>query len=236
MGGKATEIIMIVLALDASSDAAAAALVCDGVLLCEHTLNNGKNHSVKLLPMIENMLAETGISFEDIDVYACGVGPGSFTGVRIGVATAKGFAQSHNKQMAALSSLEILAENIHSFSDLRVACVHARADELYCAAFNEKGTPVIEPTVMTLSELLAALAGTKCLLVGSGALRYQKEFAEALGEKAVAASLSSHVIRGGAAAELAYKKATEGKLISYEQMAPVYLRASQAEREYKEKK
>lgn len=227
---------MIVLGLDASSDAAAAAIVSDGVLLCEHTLNNGKNHSVKLLPMIENMLEETGICFEDIDVYACGVGPGSFTGVRIGVATAKGFAQSHNKQMAELSSLEILAENIRSFSGLRVACIHARADELYCAAFDECGVPVVEPTVMTLSELLAALEGKQCLLVGSGALKYREEFTAKLGEKAVADSLACHVIRGGAAAELAYKKAVAGELISYEQMAPVYLRASQAEREYKEKK
>jgi len=226
---------VIILGLDASSDAAAAALSADGVLLCEHTLNNGKNHSVKLLPMIENMLAETGLAFSDIDVYACGVGPGSFTGVRIGVATAKGFAQSWNKPMAAVSSLALLVENLRGFGGLRVAAVHARADELFCAAYGPEDEAVIEPAVMTVEELLGALAGKSCMAVGSGALTYRQAFTQALGSVAVPESSALHVIRGGAAAEWGYRKSQRGELLTYEQVAPVYLRASQAEREYKEK-
>ncbi len=223
---------MIVLGIDASSDAAAVALMADGVLLCEHTLNNGKNHSVKLLPIIENMLCETGITFPEIDVYSCGVGPGSFTGVRIGVATAKGFAQSWNKPMAAVSSLAVLAENLQGFEGIRVAAIHARVDELFCAAYNVDGTALLEPSVMTVSELSEKLCGKHALLVGSGALMYQDEFKEVLGAQAVPVLSSLHVIRGGAVAELGYKLALENQLCTYEQMAPVYLRASQAEREF----
>jgi len=223
---------MIVLGIDASSDAAAVALVADGVLLCEHTLNNGKNHSVKLLPIIENMLRETGITFPEIDVYSCGVGPGSFTGVRIGVATAKGFAQSWKKPMAAVSSLAVLAENLQGFEGLRVAAIHARVDELFCAAYEADGTAFIEPSVMTVSELSEKLCGKHAMVVGSGALMYQDEFKKVLGVQAVPTLSSMHVIHGGAVAELGYKLACENRLCTYEQMAPVYLRASQAEREF----
>lgn len=226
---------MIVLGLDASSDAAAAAIVSDGVLLCEHTLNNGKNHSVKLLSMIENMLDETGISFCDIDVYACGVGPGSFTGVRIGAATAKGFAQSWNKPMTAVSSLEALAQNLRSYQGLRVAAIHARVDELFCAAYDAFDNPVIEPCVMTVDELLNQLKGKACMVVGNGALMNKESFIRELGKDAVPESTCLHVLRGAAIAEVGYKQIVNGKLCSYEQLAPVYLRVSQAEREYNEK-
>lgn len=226
---------MIVLGLDASSDAAAAAIVSDGVLLCEHTLNNGKNHSVKLLSMIENMLAETGISFCDIDVYACGVGPGSFTGVRIGAATAKGFAQSWNKPMTAVSSLEALAENLRSYQGLRVAAIHARVDELFCAAYDACDNAVIEPCVMTVDELLQNLQGKDCMVVGNGALLNKDTFVQKLGKGAVPESTNLHVLRGASVAELGYKQIANGKTCSYEQLAPVYLRVSQAEREYNEK-
>ncbi|MBE7010397.1 MAG: tRNA (adenosine(37)-N6)-threonylcarbamoyltransferase complex dimerization subunit type 1 TsaB [Ruminococcaceae bacterium] len=226
---------MIVLGIDASSDAAAAAIVADGVLLCEHTLNNGKNHSVKLLPMVENMLAETGLDFADIDVYACGVGPGSFTGVRIGVATIKGFAQSWNKPVVEVSSLAALAENLRGYEGIRVAAVHARVDELFCAAYDSDDEPIIEPCVMKIHELKNALEPDSCMLVGNGALMNREVFVESLGENAIPTSCALHVIRGGAVAELGYKLAAQGITCSYEQAAPVYLRVSQAEREYNEK-
>jgi len=216
---------MIVLGLDASSDAAAVGLVEDGTLLCEYTLNNGKNHSVKLLPMVEEVLLKTGISFPEIDVYACGVGPGSFTGVRIGVATAKGFAQSYQKPVVPVSSLQILAENISEYTGLRVPCVHARTDEVYCAAYNSLGEAVLEPSVMTATELSEYLRGKNCMLCGNGVA-----LLENLGEQAIFAKLGAGIIRGGAVAELGFKLLEQQK--HYAEVAPLYLRASQAEREY----
>ena len=88
---------MLVLGVDSTSDAATAALLRDGVLLCEYTQNQKKTHSVKMLPMIEGMLSDLEIKLSDIDVFACGIGPGSFTGVRIGAATVRAFCDSLGK-------------------------------------------------------------------------------------------------------------------------------------------
>ncbi len=218
---------MIVLGIDASSDAAAVGIVADGVLLCEYTLNNGKNHSVKLLPMVEEVLLKTGITFPEIDAYACGVGPGSFTGVRIGVATIKGFAQSYQKPVVPISSLQILAENISEYDGIRVPCVHARCDELYCAAYNRAGEAVLSPSVMTATELLQYLGDKPCMLCGDGT-----ELLDGLGEQAAIAGKNAGVIRGSAVAELGYQLLLKEKQKHYSEVAPVYLRASQAEREY----
>ncbi len=226
---------MVILGIDTSSDAAAIGLMADGVLLSEYTINNGKNHSVKFLPMIETMLQETGISFPEIDAYACGVGPGSFTGVRIGVATAKGFAQSWNKPVVPMSSLQLLAENICDFEGLRVSAIYARADELFCAAYDCQGQEVLAPQVMTYEELLAFLNDKTCRLVGDGAQKYREQIIEKLGDRVSFALGRRSVISGGAAAELGYRLACAGEMLPCEKMEPVYLRVSQAEREYAEK-
>ena len=107
---------MLVLGMDTSSQAATAAVLRDGIILGEYTLNHKKTHSVKMLPLIEQLLADTELTLNDIDVFACGTGPGSFTGVRIGVATAKGFAQALGKQVVSLNTLEILCGSLPIFS------------------------------------------------------------------------------------------------------------------------
>ncbi|MBE7035202.1 MAG: tRNA (adenosine(37)-N6)-threonylcarbamoyltransferase complex dimerization subunit type 1 TsaB [Ruminococcaceae bacterium] len=226
---------MIVLGLDASSDSAAVGIVKDGVLLCEQTIHNGKNHSLTLLPAVETLLGEVGLSFENIDVYACGIGPGSFTGVRIGAATLKGFAQAWDKPVVALSSLQILAENIRDFDGLRVSAIHARTDELFCAAYDADGNEVMAPQVMTIAEFLEALKGKNCKIVGNGAAVFAGEMEEVLGKDSLAHAGWTHIIRGGAVAELGYQFASGGKTISCAELAPSYLRVSQAEREYQEK-
>ncbi len=224
---------MIILGIDASSEAAAVGISSDGALLCEYTLSGGKNHSVRLVPMIEEALRAAELSFSDIDAFACGVGPGSFTGVRIGVATAKGFAQALEKPMVSLSSLEILAENIRDFEGLRVSVIFARADELFCAAYDKTGE-VLAPCVMSINELTDYLGDKDCLLCGSGALRFADEIlAKAKGAKI--AEGMANTIRGGAASSLGEKAFLAGNTCTYEDMAPVYLRVSQAEREYAEK-
>ena len=114
---------MLVLGMDTSSQAATAAILRDGAILGEYTLNHKKTHSVKMLPLIEQLLADTELTLNDIDVFACGAGPGSFTGVRIGVATAKGFAQALDKQVVSLNTLEILCGSLPIFNGLLVPTV-----------------------------------------------------------------------------------------------------------------
>ncbi|MBE7048062.1 MAG: tRNA (adenosine(37)-N6)-threonylcarbamoyltransferase complex dimerization subunit type 1 TsaB [Ruminococcaceae bacterium] len=226
---------MIVLGLDASSDAAAVGIAADGITRCEYTIYNGKNHSLTLLPMVETMLHELGVDFQDIDAYACGIGPGSFTGVRIGAATVKGFAQAWQKPVIPISSLQLLAENIREFDGLRVSAVHARVNELYCGAYDSKNCEVMSPSVMTVDELLNFLQGKRCKIVGNGAMVFRQQFIEALGHQVVAEGSLVHLIRGGAVAEMGYRLAEQGHGVLYTELSPAYLRESQAEREYKEK-
>ena len=144
---------MLVLGVDSTSDAATAALLRDGVLLCEYTQNQKKTHSVKMLPMIESMLSDLEIELKDIDVFACGIGPGSFTGVRIGAATVRAFCDSLEKCAVAVTSLEALSHNVNSFDGIIVSLVFARDGECYTQAF-ENGEEIFSPCVMTIDEII----------------------------------------------------------------------------------
>ena len=143
---------MILLGVDSSSQASVAALYQDGALICEYTQNQNKTHSIKMLPMIEQMIRDVEFSLEDVDVFACGVGPGSFTGVRIGVATVRGFAKTLDKPCIAVNSLEILAHHVSSFPGAVFALISARENECYCAVY-ERGQEVFAPCVLTVEQI-----------------------------------------------------------------------------------
>ena len=224
---------MLILGIDSTSDAATAALVCDGVLLCEYTQNQKKTHSVKMLPMVEEMLRDLDIELSQIDVFACGIGPGSFTGVRIGAATVRSFCDTLKKPAAAVTSLEALYNNVNSFDGIVISLVFAREDECYAAAF-ENGEEILAPTVMSVEDIISfADGGKRCLFVGDGAVKNHDALAKVLG--ASFAQGRHNIISAGAIAEIGYKKALLGKISDSNVIAPLYLRKSQAEREYDEK-
>lgn len=223
---------MLVLGIDSTSDAATAALVRDGVLLCEYTQNQKKTHSVKMLPMVEGMLRDLEVELSDIDVFACGIGPGSFTGVRIGVATVRSFCDTLDKPAAAVTSLEALYNNVNCFDGQVVSLVFARENECYTAIY-EQGRETLAPCVKTIDEIVELTKGKRCIFVGDGAIIN----CEALSvvENAVFAQGRHNVISAGAIAELGYKKAILGDVGNSSLLSPLYLRKSQAEREYDEK-
>ncbi|MBO5929986.1 MAG: tRNA (adenosine(37)-N6)-threonylcarbamoyltransferase complex dimerization subunit type 1 TsaB [Clostridia bacterium] len=224
---------MLILALDASSQAATAALLLDGAILCEYTQNQPKTQSVKLLPMIEQMLSDCDLTLPDIDVFSCGVGPGSFTGVRIGVATARGFAKTLDRPCVAVDSLTALAENVSAFSGRVYALIFAREGECYCAAFeNEK--EILSPCVMTVEEIAAHAKDEACLLVGDGA-ECNKDFFKTALPKANIAKGKDNMLSAASLGQVAYKMAMAGKMHDCEGLIPLYLRKSQAEREYEAK-
>ena len=224
---------MLMLSLDASSQAATAALLLDGALLCEYTQNQPKTQSVKLLPMIEQMLADCALSLSDVDVFACGVGPGSFTGVRIGVATARGFSKTLDKPCVAVDSLSALAGNVACFRGTVYALISARENECYCAAF-ENGVQILSPCVMTVEEIASHAKDRPCLLVGDGAVCNEDYFKTAL-PGATFATGKVNMISAASLGEVAYNMALAGKTCSCEGLIPLYLRKSQAEREYEAK-
>lgn len=223
---------MLVLGIDSTSLAATAAVVCDGVLLCEYTQNQKKTHSIKMLPMIEGMLKDLEIELSDIDVFACGIGPGSFTGVRIGVATMRGFCDSLQKPAVAVTSLSALCENVSFFDGVIIPLVFARENECFVAAY-EKGEEILSPTVMTIDEIVAFATGKRCIFVGDGAEIYRDKLSQIAGTSF--AEGRHNIISGGAIAQIGYKKALSNDVGDSSVLSPMYLRKSQAEREYDEK-
>ncbi len=224
---------MLILSVDSSSQAATAALMCDGELLSEYTQNQKKTHSVKMLPMIEGMLKDVGVSLSDIDYFACGIGPGSFTGLRIGVATVRGFAKTLGKNCVAINSLEALANNVCGFSQKVFSLLSARENECYCAVY-ENGTEIVSPCVLTLDEIAEKAKNEKCLLVGDGAVLNREYFEKALPD-ALFTNERNNMISASSMVEVAYKKIQRNEVCDAEGLVPLYLRKSQAEREYDEK-
>ncbi len=229
---------MLLVGMDTSSQAASAAVVENGGVVCEYTINQKRTHSAHLLPMLEQMLQMTGFTLEDMDGFACGVGPGSFTGVRIGAATIKGFAQALEKPVVTANSLETLAFGCSSFPGTVVPVIFARVDEVFCAAYgccSQGFVAQIRPSVMKITSLLETLSEKECLFVGDGAVIHRNLIQDTLGKKARFASNRQNIISASNLALLCEQKVMQNGWERYEEITPLYLRVSQAEREYQEK-
>lgn len=222
---------MLCLSLDASSLSACAALNEDGVLLAECYVQNGRTHSTSLLPMIEQCLRLSGRSMEQVGLVAVAAGPGSFTGVRIAVATAMGLAGSG--PAAAVNTLEALAQQALPFDGIICPLLDARAGQVYAAAYR-CAKPLLTPAPFALEELLEklkALKAERCLFVGDGVRSYAQRLLDSgLGTLGGPSLLGLH---GGAICELALSRPQTWQ--TAEQLRPIYLRAPSAERARLEK-
>ena len=157
---------MTVLAFDASTLACSACLLKDGKILASRYLNTGLTHSQTLLPMIEGILEDAKLTVDDVDRIGVTVGPGSFTGVKIAVATAKGLAHKNNTPIAAISSLEALAWGLE-FNGIVCAVEDARRNMLYNANF-EGGLRLCDDRQISIEDLLQE-SDKPLLLCGDGA-------------------------------------------------------------------
>ena len=220
---------MRILGTETSSRAATVALFEDGEMLCEYTLNHKKTHSQIMQPLVLRMLDDLGLSLSDIDVFACGVGPGSFTGLRIGVSMTKGFAQALSKPCAAVSTLLALAENVQGFDGTRVSLIYARADEVFYGIYDGKES---DEGVCTIDEFLEKVQGKKCIFTGDGAVLFKEKIAEKMGKSAFFANIRQNIISAANICAIAEKMAKEDKLVSCGELVPRYMRPSQAEREF----
>lgn len=225
---------MKILALDTSGPVAGAALMEDGVVTHEVMASHGLTHSQTAMPMVDECLAAAGVSARDIDLFAAVAGPGSFTGVRIGVCAVKALAHAWAKPAVAIDSLETLSMNAFGFHGIICPILDARRGQVYCAAFRfEEGSrPVrlMEDGAMALTEFLEKLpADEKCLFLGDGLAVHFPKVQAILGERAVAAPAHMAYLRPAAACVLALEAADEAK--SCLELQPIYLRAPQAERE-----
>jgi tRNA threonylcarbamoyladenosine biosynthesis protein TsaB len=231
---------MNILAFETSGRAASVAVMKDNRLIGEMTVSTRLNHSEKLMPMIDELLEKTEISIKDIDALAIGVGPGSFTGIRIGVSTAKGLAQALDIPIAAVSSLRTLACN-GAYSDMLVCpIIDARRNQVYSGVFIWKGNELVEvlkEDVYDFKELLLILKNKDCnvLFLGEDVDKFKEQMKEVLGKNGILAMPQVNFPRAASVAGLAIKKIEEKDLENAFTLLPVYLRKAEAERQYEER-
>ena len=225
---------MIILAVDTSGPVCGTALTRDGLVLSEHYVQNKLTHSVNLLPMIDGTLRESGVELRQVDRIACVVGPGSFTGVRIGVSTVKGLAHGAGIPCVPVNALEAMAAGAGAFQGIICPIQDARAGQVYGAAFRAGTLPerLMEDKPVVLEEYLKAVStwGEPCLFLGDGMPVHRKRIAEFLGDQAVFAPSMLASLRPSAAA---YLGEAADKTVDYLQLMPLYLRAPSAERNRK---
>ena len=212
---------MRVLAIDTSSNVATVAVMEDELLLGEYILNHKKTHSQKIMTMIEQILSELELTVQDIDIFAAAIGPGSFTGLRIGVATVKA-----------------LAYNVPYAEHIIVPIMDARRDNVFTASYiwDEGFKEIGEPEAISIDECLESCGEfLDTIFVGDGVKVYREYIKEKLGDKAIFPPANALNSRASSVAALALDKAKRGETQSYLEMKPYYIRKSQAERELEER-
>lgn len=228
---------MKILAVESSARTASVAIVEDNRLLSEVYTNSGLTHSQTLMPMAEAAFDCAKIEFNSIDLFAVSIGPGSFTGIRIGVAAVKGLAQAYKKPCIGISTLEAISYNLSGQECIVCAVMDARCGQVYTALF-ESHNGAIErlssDKAMMITELELQLkglsSGLPVILAGDGA----KICFDVLKDTAVSIKLAPEHIRFQRASSVAFvasKINPDFQDLSANNLVPVYLRAPQAERE-----
>lgn len=226
---------MRILAVDTSASVASVAVMEDEVLLGEYSINNKKTHSQKLLPMIDELLKSLDLKIGDIDYFAASSGPGSFTGLRIGITTIKTLAYSEDKQVIAVPTLDALANNIATSETYICPIMDARNNQVYTALYSsENGVTrnITEYMGIHITDLCDILNGKnkKVIFLGDGVAIHRNYLKEKLQVPCDFASASSMLQRSSSVAEIAMKMLVENRQQSSFDMVPFYLRKSQAER------
>ena len=226
---------MLILAFESSAKAASVALCRDGHLISQYSQCSGLTHSRTLLPMAEDMLKNAELSLDKVDLFAVAHGPGSFTGIRIGVSTVKGLAWAADKPCVGVSTLEAMAWHGLAAGGLVCPVMDARRSQVYNALFQvENGRPVrlCEDRPIALSQLAEELQALNApvFLVGDGAELAEKY----LREQAIPCTVAPENLRWQSAwgVAMAAMDKTPGNA---DALLPVYLRLSQAERERQER-
>ena len=227
---------MNILMIDTSGPACGVAIARDGRVICELQLTSGKTHSQRVMPMVDQALEMCEMTAADIDLFGSVVGPGSFTGVRIGVSTVKALAHAAGKPCIGVDALEALAANVTGFDGVVCPILDARAQQVYGAMF-EAGMPPVRLMDDEAEKLVLFLdrvenTGRDALFLGDGVAAFEGMIRERLGGKAHFAPAQHQGLRAASACALAirYAENTEN-LKECMTLLPLYLRAPQAERE-----
>jgi len=224
-----------ILCVDTSGPVAGCALTADGRVLHSITALHGRTHSESIMPMVDEALSSSGLAVADLDCIAAVAGPGSFTGVRIGVCLAKGLAHAHDVPCARVDALEALSMNFAGYEGVVAPILDARRHQVYCAAFDvSSGLPhrLLDDDALPIEAFLEKLpADGRIAFLGDGLDVFAPVIKAALGDRAFLAPANLRDIRPETAAVVA--AARREAWMPGAQLTPIYLRAPQAERERK---
>lgn len=227
---------MKILSVDSSSVTASVAITENGKILSEKFINNGLTHSQTLMPMVEDVINESGVSVKDIDLFAITNGPGSFTGVRIGIASVKGMADALSKKCLAVSTLEAIAEPLKNQDVIACAVMDARCNQVYTAIFNQ-GKRLCEDKAILIDELAEELKqyNKKIVFIGDGSVLCYDKLHEII-QNCEIADENIRFVHGSSVGFVAEEKIKNGEEpINSANLVPFYLRLPQAERELNNK-
>lgn len=244
---------MIILAIDTSSEVASVALLEGIKVIWQRKSHDKKTHSQLLMPIISEAITQSEIDISQIDVFAAVTGPGSFTGLRIGVTTIKALAYSTGKKVVAVNSLDSLALNVNEQAEFICPIIDARNDHVFTAIYKStnsskyasassdlkpiSGFPEIvhDYAVLSIDSLCQLLIkkNAKVVFSGNGLKKYREYFARNLGDNFVPCDDGQDEASAVSAGLIAYQKIIDGKSIDCYDMNVNYMRPSQAERLFK---
>ena len=227
---------MKILSVDSSSVSASVAITENGVTLAENFINNGLTHSQTLMPMVEKTLKDANVSVKDMELFAITNGPGSFTGVRIGIASVKGMADALNKKCVAISTLEAIAEPLKNEDCIACAVMDARCNQVYTAIF-ENGNRLCEDKAVLIDELGKELKSynKKVVFIGDGSVLCYEKLKDVVTDISIADE-DIRYVHASSIGRLAEEKIKNGEMpTDSAKLVPYYLRLPQAERELNNK-
>ncbi|NLN42171.1 MAG: tRNA (adenosine(37)-N6)-threonylcarbamoyltransferase complex dimerization subunit type 1 TsaB [Clostridiales bacterium] len=230
---------MNILAVESSGMVAAVAVVREGRLIGEYFLDHEKTHSQHLMPLVEQLLYGLDIKISDIDIFAASKGPGSFTGLRIGLATVKGLAQAIDKPVIGVPTLDGLAYNLLSRQGLICPIMNARREQVYTSIYRSNGKlqRLDEFMAIPVIELVQKLNtfDEPVMFNGDGVPAYWDLIKNEMGDKGIMAPVNLLTQRASSIACLALDKYKAEGAQKYTEVVPFYLRKSQAEQKFSKK-
>lgn len=230
---------MKILGIDTSSMATSVAVIEDNKLICEYTVNTKKTHSQKLMLMIENMLKISDLDVNEMDLIAVCEGPGSFTGLRISMATAKAMAHVNNLPIVGVNSLELLAANMNLCDKKICSILDAQRTQVYSGQYKFENNEVVELKnidVVEIDDLIEELKNSKedWIMVGEAVYKYEDKIKDI--ENIHIAAPSHNVSKASSLCSVAINKYNKNiDVYDCYNINPVYIRKSQAEVQYDEK-
>jgi tRNA threonylcarbamoyladenosine biosynthesis protein TsaB len=222
---------MKILALETATTAGSIAIVNDEELIAEVKININIAHAERLMPSVDYLLNAARLSISDIDAFAVSIGPGSFTGLRIGLSTAKGFSYATNKPLVSVPTLDAFARTLPFCRHLICPMLDARKNEVYAGLYKWEGSvckKIIPETAVNPEDFLEKIK-EPAVFMGNGAIIYKKIIAETLKNNAIFAPVSKMSPSASSVAEIAIEKLKQGLIADPASLMPFYIRKPEAE-------